>query len=53
MNWIMSNRTVWSFNYVYLQNEFTNHIFDLRVKTEFAINLSTMNDISENQTKSN
>ena len=29
LNWIVRNRTVWSFSYVYLQNVFTNHIFNI------------------------
>ena len=27
LNWIVRNRTVWSFNCVYLQNVFTDHIY--------------------------
>ena len=27
----------WSFNYAYLQNVFTNHIFNTYVKTGFGI----------------
>ena len=35
--WIVRNRTVWSFNCVYQQNVFTNHIFNIYVKTGFGI----------------
>ena len=38
------NRTVWSFNWVYLQNVFTNHIY-VYVKTGFGIKLPTMVDM--------
>ena len=31
-NWIITNRTVWSFKCVYVQNMFTNHLFNLYVK---------------------
>ena len=37
LNWIVRKRTVSSFKYVYLQNVFTNHIFDIYVKTGFGI----------------
>ena len=37
LNWIVRNRTVWSFNCVYLKNVFTNHIFDIYVKIGFGI----------------
>ena len=37
LNWIVGNRTVWSFNCVYLKNVFTNHIFNIFVKTGFGI----------------
>ena len=37
LNWIVRNRTVWSFNWVYRQNVFTNHIFNKCVKTGFSI----------------
>ena len=36
VNWIVRNRTVWSFNCVYLQNFLTNHIFDKYVKSGFG-----------------
>ena len=49
-NWIVRNRTVWSFDNVYLQNKFTNHISDIYVKTGFSIKLPTMADMPENQT---
>ena len=39
------NRTVGSFNCVYLQNIFTNHIFDIYVKTGFGIKWPTMADM--------
>ena len=35
-NWIARNRTVGSFNCVYLQNVFTNHIFGIYVKKDLA-----------------
>ena len=35
LNWIDRNKTVWSFNYVYLKNVFTNNIFNIYVKTGF------------------
>ena len=37
LNWIAKNRTVLSFNCVYLQNVFTNHILNACVKTWFGI----------------
>ena len=37
LNWMVRNRTVWSFNCVYLQNVLTNHIFNTYVKTGFGI----------------
>ena len=37
LNWIVRNRTVWSFNCMYLQNVFRNHIFNIYVKTGFGI----------------
>ena len=37
LNWIVRKGTVWSFNWVYLQNVFTNHIFNIYVKTGFGI----------------
>ena len=36
LDWIVRNRTVWSFNYVYQQNVFSNHILDLYVQTGFG-----------------
>ena len=36
LNRIVRNKTVWSFNCVYLQNVFTNHIFNIYVKTGFG-----------------
>ena len=53
LNWIARNRTVWSFNCVYLENVFTNHIFNMYVKTGFGIKSPTLFDMPENQTKSN
>ena len=38
VNWIIKNRTVWSSNWVYLQNVFTNHIFNIYVKQNLALN---------------
>ena len=35
LRWIVRNRTVWSFDYEYQQNLFTN-IFNLYVKTGFS-----------------
>ena len=35
--WIVRNRTVWSFNCVYVQNVFIHHIFNIYVKTGFGI----------------
>ena len=32
LNWIVRNKTVWSFNCVYLQNVLTNYIFNIYVK---------------------
>ena len=37
LNWIVRNRTVWSFNCVYLQNVFTNHISNIYAKPGFGI----------------
>ena len=37
LNWIVRNRTVSSFNSVYLQDVFTNYIFNIYVKTGFGI----------------
>ena len=36
-NWIVRNRTVESFNCVFKQNMFTNHPFNIYVKTGFDI----------------
>ena len=36
-NWIVGNRTVWSFNWVYLENVFTNNIFNIYLKSGFGI----------------
>ena len=45
LNWIVSNRTVWSFNCAYLQNMFTNHIINIYVQTEFGIKKQTKDDL--------
>ena len=37
VNWSVRNRAVWSFNSVYIQNVFTNHMFNIYVKTGFDI----------------
>ena len=37
LNWSVRNRTIRSFNSVYLQNLFTNNIFDIYVKIGFGI----------------
>ena len=37
LKWIVRNRTVYSFNCVYLQNVFTNHISNICVKTGFDV----------------
>ena len=37
LNWIVRKRTDWSFNSVYLQNVFTNQIFNIYVKTGSGI----------------
>ena len=37
LNLIVRNRTVWSFNYVYLQNIFTNNSCNLHVKKDLAL----------------
>ena len=34
---MVRNRTVWSFDCVYLQNVLTNHKFNIYVKTGFSI----------------
>ena len=39
LNWVVRNRTVRSFNCVYLQNIFTNHIFNIYIyKQDLALN---------------
>ena len=38
LNWIVRNRIVWSFNSLYLLNVFTDHIFDIYVKQDLALN---------------
>ena len=38
---------------MYLENVFTNHIFNINVKTGSGIKYPTMVDMPENQTKSN
>ena len=38
LNWIVRNKTVSSFDCVYLQNEFTNHLFNIYLKPGFDIN---------------
>ena len=53
LKWIVKNRTVWSFNCVYLENVFTNDIFDFNEKTRFGINYPTMVDVPENQSRPN
>ena len=45
LNWIVRSRTVWSFNSVYLQNEITNHISNICLKTGFRIKEPTMVEI--------
>ena len=42
---IVRKRTVWSFSSVYLQNKFTNFIFDMCVKAGFGIKEPTMVDM--------
>ena len=37
LNWVIWNGAVGSFNCRYQQNVFTNHIFDIHVKTGFGI----------------
>ena len=39
------NWTVWSFNCMYQQNVFTNHIFNIYGKAGFGIKLPTMVDM--------
>ena len=46
INWIVKNRTVWSFNCVYLQNMFINHIFKIYVKIGFGLEYPTMLEMS-------
>ena len=53
LNQNIRNKTLWSFNCVYQQNVFTNHIFNIQVKIGFGNKLPTMVDITENQTKPN
>ena len=36
VNWVVRNRTVWSFNILYLQNVFRNHIFNIYLKKGFS-----------------
>ena len=48
-----SKKNVGLFNCVCHQNEFTNQIFNIFVKTGFGIKKPTMIDIPENQTKAN
>ena len=50
LNWIARNKTVWSFNSVYLQNVFTDYIFNIYVNTGFDIKQPRMVDMLENQT---
>ena len=45
LNQIVSSRIVRSFNCVYLQNVFTDHIFNIHVKTGFGIKKPTRVDI--------
>ena len=45
LNWNVRNRTVLSFSYAYLQNVFTNHIFNIYVKTVFGIKYPTIVDM--------
>ena len=52
LDWIVRNRTVYSFNFLHLQNVFTHHIFNIYVKTGFGFKWPTMFDMPENQTKS-
>ena len=51
LNRILRNRTVWSFNCVYQKNMFTNHIFNIYVKTGFSIKEPTMVDMLSNKRK--
>ena len=37
LNWIVKNRTVWLLNCVYVQNVFTNDVFDIYIKIGFGI----------------
>ena len=53
LNWIVRNRTIWSFNRVYLQNVFTYRIFNIYAKAGFVIKEPAVVDILENQTKPN
>ena len=36
LNGIVWNKTVWSFNCVYLKDVFTNNIYNMHVKTGFG-----------------
>ena len=46
INWLVRNRTVRSFNCVnYLQNMFTNYLFNIYVKTGFGIKYPTIVDM--------
>ena len=38
LNWLVRNRTAWSFNFEYLQSVFTNHIFNINVIRVLALN---------------
>ena len=38
VNWIVRNRIIWSFKYVYLQNVFTKHISNIYVKQDLELN---------------
>ena len=38
VNWIVRNKYVWSFNCVYLQIVFTDHMFNIYLKIGFGIN---------------
>ena len=37
LNWIVRNKIVGSFNNVYIQNKFTNHILNIYLETAFDI----------------
>ena len=53
LNCIVRNRTVWSFNCVYLQNMLTNRTFNINVKIGFVTEWPAMVDLPLNQTKPN